>query len=453
MKHTHTHHHTSENSSALEAIQKLDQKVTSYQGELRGTMNSYQGELRGTMNSVHDKVNSMTPAPTFGFKYGSPPGALNFSSVDTPQAAKSSGQTNGLLYCTKVLSIQDNNELQNLVDMETEGLREIRIVTTTLESLQERHFLDLRGTDPNTLYVIDTGNNNPTGCIFYEQNEFADDFDSHDETTIRDLARALGFSFSTALIVESKENEEAEILMATQRKNSGHLSSFLAVVCRIIIQPSPQIDCIGFEGPSNEVKYELSLDAEILEELCENVSHINFTSLRLVDTHLEAMGKATDKASKPKTFHFCKCEFLVEGTNSLFVRNTESPMKIQVLEIPNSSFFTDCENAIKSGILTSLVISTDTNPTQLDISDFLSVVNIQRTIIDKDLGELFFRNNDDGPFNVGHLELIQRPNLYIPSKLTSLAVQEAAKINPDNYADERGYRIAVIDAAKSVLTS
>lgn len=127
-------------------------------------------------------------------------------------------------------------------------------------------------------------------------------------------------------------------------------------------------------------------------------------------------------------------------------------MKVHVFDIPNSSFFTDCENAIKSGILSSLVVSTDTDPTRLDISKFRSVVNIHRAIIDKDLGELFYsRDTDAGPFNVGLVELTGS-SLYIPSKLTPSAVRKAATVNPEDYTHERDYNKAVIEAAKSVLT-
>jgi len=120
---THTHHHTSDNSATLEANQKLDQKVVSKFQKLDQKVTSYQGVLG-------DKIDLMTPARPSKFKYGSPPDVLNFSLVDTPQAAKSSGQTNGLM--------QINTGLQNLVDMEMEGLGAIRIVKTTLEQEQEQ---------------------------------------------------------------------------------------------------------------------------------------------------------------------------------------------------------------------------------------------------------------------------------------------------------------------------
>ena len=108
----------------------------------------------------------------------------------------------------------------------------------------------------------------------------------------------------------------------------------------------------------------------------------------LTDPQLVAMGKAIDKTKELNTLKFYRCDFLAVGTNSLFFCGKASPMKIIVLETPEN-FFYDCEQAIKSDMLTSLFIITGTDSTPLDFSDFLSVVNIHRAIAEKDLGILF----------------------------------------------------------------
>jgi hypothetical protein len=141
----------------------------------------------------------------------------------------------------------------------------------------------------------------------------------------------------------------------------------------------------------------------------------------------------------------------VEGTNFLFLREPESPMKLQVLEIPDSSFFTDCKEAIKSGVLSSLLITTSTDPTRLGPSDFWMVVDIQRELADKGKELFFSRNTEvDRPFNVGMVD-VELSNCTLSSKLAPVAIKKVAKMNPSDYKNEEQYKTAAIKIAMSVL--
>ena len=93
--------------------------------------------------------------------------------------------------------------------------------------------------------------------------------------------------------------------------------------------PLHQLGGLSWATISVTTKHDLSLNADVLEKLLRHFSHLQFEDLRLVDTHLEVMGKATGGV---KVFKFDRCEFSVEGTNFLFLREPESHFSLSFIE-------------------------------------------------------------------------------------------------------------------------
>jgi len=411
-------------------------------GDIEGKLDSNRDELR----SVNNKVTGLTPAKSLNqghrWSLSPPPRQPSFGS---PPAAAGVPHMNGLSYCEELLSTQDNPELEKLVQEEMEELGEIRIVKTTLGSLpMAKAHLNLQQAAPNLLFIIHE-DQEPTGCVYYETNEFVGAFsEGHNVETMVLLQKALGLRHEMTLRVEGEEGDEAQVTMAVDCNSHTHLSSIMTLICEIAIECSSCIDLVGFIGPSGDTKHDLILNASVLGKLLQHFSHLQFQDLRLLDTHLRVMGKATGGAN---AYKFDRCGFSLEGANFLFVR--ESPMKLRVLEIPHSSFFADCKGAIKSGVLVSLLITTNSDATKLDLADFWMVVDIQRELAEKGKELFFTRDCDvDIPFNVGFVEL---PDCSLPSNRTPEAIKKVAKMDPSDYENEKQYKIAAIKIAKSVL--
>jgi len=447
-KPVHNHYHTNSNP---------DNSFT--MGEIKKQL----GSIENKIDLTNNKVDGLTPhKPRINHDHGSL-SSFTQPNFDSPLAfEKPSLGVNALAYCEDLLSTQDNIVLQKEVDKNMEALKNIQIVKTT-ENLPTTHFdsehpatryLILQRADPNTLCIIENNDKVPVGCIFYDNNTFAKEKIEETQDDITTLVSALGFTHVTYLKVDGegeedeeedsegeedeKEDSEALIVMATKPKSTACLSKITAFVCHIVIHSSSLIDSVVFEGSSNVTKYQLSLDADVLETFLQSFSHVEFDSLRLLDTHLGVMGHATGGV---KTFKFVQCEFSLEGTNRLFHRNEGSVMELEVsYEIPNSSFFADCEKAIKTGFLKSLLINHGLKPIRLPASDFWIAVNIQRALLDK--GEKLFFSKDtevDRPFNVGKVYTVLNDKTLSATQ-TAEAIDKVAKMNPDGYKNEREYK-------------